>query len=270
MDETQREVLRAIADTVVPSIERGDDPNGFWARAGSSVGADEAVAEAIAQMPEPQREGLGQLAGGLARMGFLSASQRSREQLLRNLAALGPEAAAGAQALVGLSLFFAYSLPDPSTGLSPFWAEFGYPGPGAPPDPLPKVASALVPEGDEAEYEADAVVVGSGAGGGLRAKRRQVAQQLLARALGGRQEAHLREPAGELAEALALKVGHLSDRLGDRLVGAELAARASPEAVRVIGALDARDHRVGNRTQDRPLELVHRLRLSGFKPPAEG
>ena len=62
-----------------------------------------------------------------------SASQRSREQLLRNLAALGPEAAAGAQALVGLSLFFAYSIPDPATGVNPFWAEFGYPGPGAPP-----------------------------------------------------------------------------------------------------------------------------------------
>ena len=167
MDETERQVLRAIADTVVPRIERADDPNGFWARSGGEVGADEALAETIAQMPDPQREGLGQLAGGLARMGFLSASQRSREQLLRNLSALGPEAAAGAQALVGLSLFFAYSLPDPGTGSSPFWDAFGYPGPGAPPEPLPKVASALVPDGDEGVYEADAVVVGSGAGGGV-------------------------------------------------------------------------------------------------------
>jgi choline dehydrogenase-like flavoprotein len=167
MNETQRQVLRAIADTVVPSIDRADDPHGFWARRGSEVGADEAVAEAIAQMPDLQREGLGQLADGLARMGFLSASQRSREQLLRNLAGLGPEATAGAQALVGLSLFFAYSLPDPTTGVSPFWAEFGYPGPGAPPEPLPKVAAAVVPDGDEAAYEADAVVVGSGAGGGV-------------------------------------------------------------------------------------------------------
>jgi choline dehydrogenase-like flavoprotein len=166
MDETQRQVLRAIADTVVPRLERADD-HGFWARSGSDVGADEAVADAIAQMPELQREGLGELAGGLARMGFLSASQRSREQLLRNMAALGPEAAAGAQALVGLSLFFAYSMPDPTTGTSPFWAQFGYPGPGAPPEPLPKVASAIVPEGEEAAYDADAVVVGSGAGGGV-------------------------------------------------------------------------------------------------------
>jgi choline dehydrogenase-like flavoprotein len=167
MNELQRAVLRAIADTVVPPVERADDPHGFWARSGSELGAHEAVAEAIAQMPELQREGLGQLAEGLARMGFLTASPRSREQLLRNLSALGPEAAAGAQALVGLSLFFAYSIPDPATGVNPLWAEFGYPGPDAPPQELPRAAAALVPESDEAVYEADAVVVGSGAGGGV-------------------------------------------------------------------------------------------------------
>jgi choline dehydrogenase-like flavoprotein len=167
MNELQRAVLRAIADTVVPRVERADDPHGFWARSGSELGAHEAVAEAIAQMPELQREGLGQLADGLAQMGFLTASQRSREQLLRNLSALGPEAAAGAQALVGLSLFFAYSIPDPATGVNPLWAEFGYPGPGAPLQELPKAAAALVPDSDEAVYEADAVVVGSGAGGGV-------------------------------------------------------------------------------------------------------
>jgi choline dehydrogenase-like flavoprotein len=167
MNEIQREVLRAIADTVVPRVERPDDPDGFWTRSGAEVGAHEGVAEAVAQMPELQREGLAQLLEGLARMGFLGASQRSREQLLRNLAALGPQARAGAQALVGLSLFFAYGMPDPRTGVNPFWAEFGYPGPGAPPEPQPSSVSPLVPEGDEAVYQADAVVVGSGAGGGV-------------------------------------------------------------------------------------------------------
>jgi len=167
MNEIQREVLRAVADTVVPAIDQPDDPHGFWARSGAAVGAHEAVEQAIDQLPDAQREGLGQLADGLARMGFSSASQRSREQLLRNLAALGPEAAAGGQALVGLSLFFAYSLPDPSTGLNPFWAQLGYAGPGAPPEPLPRAVAAVVPEGDEANYEADAVVLGSGAGGGV-------------------------------------------------------------------------------------------------------
>ena len=133
----------------------------------SEVGAHEAVADALAQMPEPQREGLGQLAEGLARMGFLAASQRSREQLLRDLAALGPEAAAGGQALVGLSLFFAYPLPDPQTGMNPFWADFGYPGRARRPRRSRRRSRRSCPEGDDGVDEADAVVVGSGAGGGV-------------------------------------------------------------------------------------------------------
>jgi choline dehydrogenase-like flavoprotein len=167
VNEIQREVLRAIADTVVPKLDRADDPHGFWARSGGEVGAHEAVADAVALMPDAQREGLGQLLDGLARMGFAAASQRSREQLLRNLAALGPEARAGGQALVGLSLFFAYGLPDPQTGVNPFWAELGYAGPPPPVEPQARAVSPLVPDGEEATYEADAVVVGSGAGGGV-------------------------------------------------------------------------------------------------------
>jgi choline dehydrogenase-like flavoprotein len=167
MNDSRQAVLRAIADTVVPKLQRDPDPDGFWARSGSEVGADLGVAEAIAAMPAEQRDGLGRLLDGLDEMGFVRASRRSREQLLRNLAALGPEAVAGGQALVGLSLFFAYGLPDPQTGVNPFWATFGYPGPGAPNDAQPKAVTPLVPEGGEAAYEADAVVIGSGAGGGV-------------------------------------------------------------------------------------------------------
>ena len=167
MDETRREVLRAIADTVVPGIDRSPDPDGFWARRGSDLGAHEAVAQAIEQLPAVQREGLEQLLDGLVQMGFLSASARSREQLLRNLATLGPEAAAGAQGLVQLSLFFAYGMPDPQTGVNPFWATFGYPGPSGLPEPGERAIVPIVPDGDEATLEADAVVVGSGAGGGV-------------------------------------------------------------------------------------------------------
>jgi choline dehydrogenase-like flavoprotein len=167
MDENRLEMLRAIADTVVPRLEREDDPDGFWARSGADVGAHLAVAEAIAAMPPVQQDGLGRLLDGLARMDFLGASRRSREQLLRNLTALGPEAAAGGQALAGLSLFFAYGLPDPQTGLNPFWTTFGYPGPGLPNEPAPKAVTPLVPDAEGARYEADAVVIGSGAGGGV-------------------------------------------------------------------------------------------------------
>jgi hypothetical protein len=39
MNHVQREVLRAICDTVCPALERPDDPVGFWARSGTDVGA---------------------------------------------------------------------------------------------------------------------------------------------------------------------------------------------------------------------------------------
>jgi hypothetical protein len=167
MTETRREVLRAICDTVVPPLERDDDPDGFWARRGSDVGAPESLAEAIEQMPPKQRDDLGRLLDGLAQTGFLFASRRSREQLLSNLAALGPEAAAGGQALTGLALFFAYGAPDPQTGLNPFWRTFGYPGPSGVAERRARAIAPLVPDSDEAGYDADAVVVGSGAGGGV-------------------------------------------------------------------------------------------------------
>jgi GMC oxidoreductase len=167
MDEGRLEVLRAIADTVVPSLERSDDPDGFWLRSGSDVGAHEGVAQALEVMPPAQRDDLGRLLDGLSRTGFLAASRRSREQLLRNLAAMGSEAAAGGQALAGLSLFFAYGLPDAQTGANPFWSTFGYPGPGLPNEPAAKTVTPLAPEDEELTLEADAVVIGSGAGGGV-------------------------------------------------------------------------------------------------------
>jgi hypothetical protein len=114
MDEGRLEVRGAIADTVVPSPDRSDDPDGFWTRSGSDVGAHEGVAQALEAMPPAQRDDLGRLLDGLSRMGFVAASRRSREQLLRNLAALGPEAVAGGQALAGLSLFFALGSATPA------------------------------------------------------------------------------------------------------------------------------------------------------------
>jgi hypothetical protein len=68
-----------------------------------------------------------------------------------------PEAAAGGQALAGLSLFFAYGLPDSQTGVNPFWSTFGYPGPGLPNEPAAKAVTPLVPDEEEMTLEADAV-----------------------------------------------------------------------------------------------------------------
>jgi choline dehydrogenase-like flavoprotein len=166
MTGERREALRAICDTIVPSLERADDPTGFWARSASDVGTDGVIVEYLAAMPDEQREGLLGLIDALAAQGITQVSPASRESLLLRTALLGPQATLGVGALIGLTLFLTYSLPDPATGKNAMWAQFGYPGPVSAPPDLPKPIKPLVPDGDTT-LEADVVVVGSGAGGGV-------------------------------------------------------------------------------------------------------
>ncbi len=165
LSPTHRATLRAVCDTIVPRIDRAEDPDGFWGRAASDVGTDEGLAGFLAELPEDQAGGLLQLLDVLAAQEFAGASQRSREQLLRNLALASREAAGGVGALSALTLFFTYGGVD-ALGQNPAFATFGYPGPISVPRDTPKPLTPLVPEGDMM-LEADVVVVGSGAGGGV-------------------------------------------------------------------------------------------------------
>ncbi len=168
LSDTQRTVLRTLCDTVVPSIERDPDLHGFWGRKASDLGVDAALELLLAQSAPDQQAGVAALLDGLGELGLQpDASQPSREQILRNTTMLGPEIAAGVNSLVSGTFFLYYGLPDPSTGQNPSWPVFGYPGPievRRPSELSPIVP--LVPE-DGATIEADAVVVGSGAGGGV-------------------------------------------------------------------------------------------------------
>ncbi len=167
LSETQSQILTAVCDTVVPAVPREPDPDGFFARTASDVGVPPALAQVLAGLPAEQREGLGQLLEALGEQGFLRSSLRSREQLLRNIALAGPEAAAGVAALTALTLFLHYGLPD-EQGQNPSWRTFGYPGPlGAPPQ-VERPLKPLAIDGDTT-LEADVCIVGSGAGGGVMA-----------------------------------------------------------------------------------------------------
>ena len=164
---THRTVLRALADAVVPSLDRAHDPTGFWALSGRELQADAAVAQALLELPDEQREGLLVLLEGLHALGFTTESRCVREQLIRDVAVMGAQTAAAMSALVSLTLAVAYAGPDPRTGSNPMWAGFDYPGPprvepggDEPPEPF-------IPDGAEAVLEADVCIVGSGAGGGL-------------------------------------------------------------------------------------------------------
>lgn len=167
LTDDRRAVLRAVCDTVVPAVQRTPDPDGFYARKATDLGVDAGVEQLLAGLPAEQQAGFAQLLDALAQQGFLTASPASREQLLRNLALLGPGVAAGVQTLLSLTLFLFYGLPDPETGRNPNWPVFGYPGPVSAPPSGTKTIVPHVPAGEAETLEADVVVVGSGAGGGV-------------------------------------------------------------------------------------------------------
>jgi choline dehydrogenase-like flavoprotein len=167
LSEARRDALRAFCDTIVPSIERPHDPDGFWGRKATDLAVEQGVEQIIATLPPELQAGLGQLLDALAEQGFGSVSLPSREQILANVSMVDPGAAQGVAALTAMALFLFYGAPDPQTGQNPNWKTFGYPGPQIPPVQSEKAIAPIVPDSEELELEADVVVVGSGAGGGV-------------------------------------------------------------------------------------------------------
>ena len=166
----QLQVLRLFCDTIVPAVPHPDDADGFWARRATDVGADRGLLATLAALPAEQRAALAGLLEAIGAQGFLTAPQATREQILAGMAAAGPEAAAGIGSLTGLVLLLTYGTTD-ERGVNPSWTRFGYPGPVTPAPPADEpVITPLRPDGD-LELDADVVVVGSGAGGGLIAGR---------------------------------------------------------------------------------------------------
>ncbi|GIE82207.1 GMC oxidoreductase [Actinoplanes philippinensis] len=205
----QINVLRLLCDTVVPSIDRPGDEDGFWARTATDVGVDQGVLALISGLPAERQQALGGLFDALAANGFGSAPQAAREQLLAAIPETGP--------LISMILLMTYGLTGPD-GRNPNWDRLGYPGPAPATAPGGRTVSALkitanrdgtaggeeigsadgvanrdgIADGDanrdgiaggegsgsaggagrgSADLDADAVVIGSGAGGGLIAGR---------------------------------------------------------------------------------------------------
>src|SRR3954447_16995615 len=167
LSEAQRETLRAFCDTIVPSVRRSHDPDGFWARKATDLAIDQGVEQVLSTLPPELQVGLAQLLDALAEQQLALLSQPSREQLLANLTMASADAAQGVAALTGMTLFLYYGAPDPQTGQNPDWKTLGYPGPAIPPVQSDKQITPVVPDSDDFEIEADVVVVGSGAGGGV-------------------------------------------------------------------------------------------------------
>jgi choline dehydrogenase-like flavoprotein len=168
LSERDRGILKAVCDTVVPAIERDRDPDGLWGRSASDLGVDQGAAQLIEEIPDPElRAGMVQLLQALGGQGLGRTSQLSGEQILRNTALSGPEAAAGVAALINMTLFLHYGAVDPRTGQNPNWKTFGYPGPISSPPEVPKPLRIHRPSGSEESIEADVCIVGSGSGGAV-------------------------------------------------------------------------------------------------------
>jgi len=165
-DDQQVEVLRAVCDTFVPSVEHVPDPYGFWARSATDMGVDSGILQALAGLPDEDAVGLLALIDAIHAQGFLEASQASREQVLRTMTLSSTQAAAGLNALKALTLAGFYAGVDPETGQNPNWQVFGYPGPTGAPAERPNRLPTVDPS-SAGDLESDVVVIGSGAGGGV-------------------------------------------------------------------------------------------------------
>ena len=177
----QRAVLGAVCETLLPAIADDADPSGLLATGAGVAGTAERVERLIAQLQDPLdltrlRRLLAALGSPLANLmtggpfAALDAMDPARrEATLRSWATSAiPLRRAGFQALKRLAHVAFYCWPSSAAGNGdhPAWRAAGYPGPLPPParavEALPAVAIAR-----DTVLDCDAVVVGSGAGGGV-------------------------------------------------------------------------------------------------------
>ncbi|HEY4095857.1 MAG TPA: hypothetical protein VGM33_10120, partial [Baekduia sp.] len=94
LSELQLATLRRLVDTFAPEVATDDDPTGFWARKGSDLGVDGAIAAQLSSgaVPDEQVEGLRQLLEALHAQGFDQAPQEVREQIVHGFMDADPAA----------------------------------------------------------------------------------------------------------------------------------------------------------------------------------
>ncbi len=162
--------LAALCDVFVPAVRppSGAPPEFFALTATGTGTADRVAAMLPTMLDEQELTDLGTLLTVLRRAGVGRIPHAAAQALLATLSRVDADAAQGIDDLRQLTMAVHYGGVD-ATGGNPTWSTLGYPGP-------PTVARregprlpVLTPDTDarSLELEADAVVVGSGAGGGV-------------------------------------------------------------------------------------------------------
>ncbi len=177
LSNRQRRTFAAVMDALVPPIPGTD---GLHAASATDLGLVDRIDELVAWLPhDNDRRDLRRLLwllstrlGGWLMYGsghaFTKLDPAAAEQALRTM--VGSRLAIRRQVFRTLKLLtgLALATPPPGRSSTPVWAEMGYPGPDGGPPAVPKPLSP-VPVTGPTEWTADAVVVGSGAGGGTAA-----------------------------------------------------------------------------------------------------
>jgi len=173
LSDTRRGTLEAVCDTFAPALEIEDgspELRSFYARPASDLGVAAQIEGLLAQTAMPEEiEALGQLLDALAEQDLAGLPLDARTGVLHAVSDSSAEAKLGVRQLRALTFLFFYGLPDES-GANPNWPAIGYPGPiSAAPSPAqaPKTITVEPVAGETAALQADACVVGSGAGGGV-------------------------------------------------------------------------------------------------------
>jgi choline dehydrogenase-like flavoprotein len=182
LSPAESRTLEAVCEALLPPTPPPageNDPDGYYARSASDLGVAALIAGALGEQSPETRAQFKQLLGLMGRplfgMMLLGRPQRfERMSLAQRTAALRkmrdsslPALRQGFQGLKRLAGFVYFGAPI-GDGPNPNWPTIAYPTPPAPPSPaaFPKRIRPLDVAGD-LTLTADAIVVGSGAGGAV-------------------------------------------------------------------------------------------------------
>ena len=174
-------LIEAICDAFFPSLEppggSSEVMTAYFRRSARDLHVPYLVAETLAQEnAEAQtefRQLLALMSSALSSLllvgrpqSFLALAQEQREKYLLAMAnSPMAQLRQGYQAIKRLASFIYYSVPDPE-GVNPNWSALDYTPPDPPPANAPQPIKPLAIS-EDMMLDADAVVIGSGAGGGV-------------------------------------------------------------------------------------------------------